>query len=457
VSQKPLNTKVLILINIEAMKNSILKYRLVLAFSVLLIQAQAQENLSLVGAIQKGLENNYQIQIARSNLEIAQNNNSWGEAGLFPSLSLSAIQSNRFDEGPNRITGQQEEYTTNLIAPSINMNWLLFGGFAVQISKKNLALLEENSESTSAMIVENSIQAIILAYYKVLLEEEKLKILDELMRLSRDRYNYMEERKNLGSAVTYDVLQAKNAYLSDSSTFLLQQMALRSAKMNLNLLMAEDIETAYTYTDVFQIIEDEFQYDQLKEKMLSNNKTLKNQYINQQLLKNNVKLSKAGLYPSLSMTSGYDFSNTRVKYTGMNAITGDAYDYYVGFSLNFNLFNGGKTRRAIANAKITEEMGSLQMNELKQSMNYQLMLAYDLYTIRKQLLTVANENLISSKLNLDISEDKYKNGVINSFNLRDIQLMYLNTAFSQLEATYNMLESRTELFRLSGGIISEYN
>jgi len=289
------------------------------------------------------------------------------------------------------------------------------------------------------------------------MEEEKLDILEVIMTLSRDRFNYMQAKKDLGSAVTYDVLQAQNAYLSDSSTFLLQQMAVRTANMNLNLLMAVDAKTIYSLSDEFSNAESTFSFDDLSNNMFANNKTLQNQYINQQLLKNNIKLSQSGLYPSLSMSSGYDFASSRLKYKGLDAITGDAYDYYVNFSLNFNLFNGGKTRRAIANARITEDIGNLQLDELKQSMQIQLTTQYDLYNIRKQLLSVAQENIKSTKLNLDISEEKFKAGAINSFNLRDIQLLFLNTAFRELEARYNLVQSKTDLLRMSGGIISEYN
>ncbi|MBT4337097.1 MAG: TolC family protein, partial [Bacteroidetes bacterium] len=303
------------------MKLNIFKYSFFLLLPFLFISAGAQENLSLAGAIKKGLENNYQIKITESSLEIAKNNNSWGQAGLFPSLSLNAFQSNRYDEGPNQLTGVVQEYNTNILSPAISMNWLLFGGFAVQMSKKNLALLEENSESTTALVVENTIQAIILAYYKVLMEEEKLDILEVIMTLSRDRFNYMQAKKDLGSAVTYDVLQAQNAYLSDSSTFLLQQMAVRTANMNLNLLMAVDAKTIYSLSDEFSNAESTFSFDDLSNNMFANNKTLQNQYINQQLLKNNIKLSQSGLYPSLSMSSGYDFASSRLKYKGLDAIT----------------------------------------------------------------------------------------------------------------------------------------
>ena len=45
---------------------------------------------------------------------------------------------------------------------------------------------------------------------------------------------------------------------------------------------------------------------------------------------------------------------------------------------------------------------------------------------------------------------------INSFNYRDVQLLFLNAAFGKLQATYDLIDTHSELMRLTGSIISEY-
>jgi len=79
---------------------------------------------------------------------------------------------------------------------------------------------------------------------------------------------------------------------------------------------------------------------------------------------------------------------------------------------------------------------------------------FELYNIRKQLLDVANVNLESAKLNMEIATEKYRNGTINSFNFRDVQLIFLNAASNKLNAIYDLIDSQTELLRLTGGIIN---
>ena len=78
---------------------------------------------------------------------------------------------------------------------------------------------------------------------------------------------------------------------------------------------------------------------------------------------------------------------------------------------------------------------------------------FDYYGVRVELLKVANENIEAAQLNLSISEDKYKSGVINSFNYRDVQLIYLNAAVRRLRAIYNLINSKTQLTRITGGFL----
>ncbi|MEA3444614.1 MAG: TolC family protein [Bacteroidota bacterium] len=192
----------------------------------------SQESLSLSDAIRIGLENNYQIRIMQKNIEIAENNNTWGNAGLLPKLDINLNQANRYDDQPSQLNpDERSKYNSNMLSPGASLGWNLFNGFAVAISKKNYEALQELSEGNAALIVENSIQSIVLAYYKILLEQQKADVVNELMSLSKDRYNYMLTKKEIGSAVTFDVLQARNALLIVTTIHLLKEM-LKERKKN---------------------------------------------------------------------------------------------------------------------------------------------------------------------------------------------------------------------------------
>lgn len=420
--------------------------------------AQEPQPLTLDDAILLGLKNNFDILIAKEQLNIASLNNNPGTVGRWPSFEIGVNSLNRFGNNLVFLPGQQglgfSDQFVNTMSPYLEMRWLLFDGFSVTMNKQKLELLEEFSYGFSTIVIETTIQSIILGYYFTLLELERLEVLEEIKKLSGDRYTYEMLRKDLGTSVTFDVLQAKNSYFSDSTNYLLQELNVKNAFLRLNLLLGEPPSSKFVLVDSFQVVMQEYDLNDMMDKMASSNRNLKNQYVNQEILKKDINIAKSDLWPSLSMAAGSDLSQTWVNYEKHQPNT-YLYNFYGNFALSFNLFNGGNTRRAIQEARINEKIGNLEIAQLTQTLENQLVNQYELYDIRRQLLDVADVNLESARLNLEIATEKYRNGTINVFNFRDVQLIFLNASANKLNAIYNLIETETELLRLTGGIITE--
>jgi outer membrane protein len=302
------------------------------------------------------------------------------------------------------------ESITNSLTPAVNLNWVLFNGWAIQTTKRNLEELRKISEESLQVQIENTILDIVLGYYDISLQQEKLKVLGGIMKLSRDRYDYVQTRKELGSAVTFDVLQVKDAFLRDSSNFLLQKLSLDNSIRSFNKLMADTSYIIYQPTDEFEAEMQEYVFQELKDAMYENNKNYKLKLLSQNILENNITLEKSSRYPSLSLNAGADNLNRRLKIVGEDATTTSAYGAYVGLNLNYTIFNGWNRRRNIQNAQIEREIGELEIKDLELGLNNQLLAMLELYNARKQLYRVADENVKSQQLNLEIAKDKIQFG-----------------------------------------------
>lgn len=390
------------------------------------------------------------MQMVKQNQQIAELQNNWGTVGRYPYIGLSAENRNTSNKNGT------EDFVQNNFSVGANINWTLFDGFSVRINKEKFEKLEELSKQNTAIMVESTIQSIVLAYYSVLLEKEKLDVYKKVMSLSEDRYKQAEQRKEFGTAVTYDVLQAQNAYLADKSTMLAQEVAYKNAKRDLNYILAVETGTDYNLTTEFSAIPKEYTLSNLSEQMTGNNKSLKNQYINQSLLENAVALAKSDYMPSFSFAGGTTLSRNRSDYEVRGESWGNSANFYGNFTLSFNLFNGGNRKRALQIARIDEEAGKVELSQMQHDLNNKLANLYEFYLVRKELLVVANENLAAAELNLQISKEKFDAGAINSFNYRDVQNLYLNAAQRKLEAIYNFIDTHTSLLRMTGTIIQEY-
>jgi len=412
--------------------------------------ANAQQTLSLTDAISIALENNYDIILARGDQQIAEIQNNWGTAGRYPYINLSAADNNSYNilEGDNNIT--------NRLTGGATLSWTLFDGFSVRISKSRLDELENLSRNNTATMVEGTIQSIILAYYDVLLQKEKLVNYEDVMMLSNDRYDREKQRKDYGSAVTYDVLQAQNAYLEDRASYLLQEVAYKNSMRNLAYLMADHDNTDYDLTEAFEPVLVDYELDSLLAQMTVNNKTLQSQYVSMRLLDNTIASAKSAYSPSLDFAGGLTGTSTRVKAENADASWSKNASLYGNFTLSWNLFSGGNRKRAVEIAQIDRQLADVTLIDINHDLSNRMANLYEFYQVRKELLVLAKENLEAARLNMQISREKFDAGAINSFNYRDVQQIYLNASQGQLQAIYNFIDAQTSLLKLAGVIIQNY-
>lgn len=447
-------------------------FSILVAFAPILVNAQ--EQLSLAQAIQLGLGRNYDISISDRSVDIAENNNTQAQAGRYPSLSLNTNQPNTASDQIVTASPFQPQgiIINNSISPSLTLNWNLFEGFKVNITKQRYDRLQLESEGNASIVVSNTIQAIILSYYLVSLEKERLEVFDRTLRLSRDRYKYIKIKQNYGSAVTTDLLLEEGNYLTDSVNFINQQLAYRSAVRTLNQLLSEtDLEKVYQLTDtIFAPIE---QYDQgeMESKMLENNIDLKTKYLGQSIVKHDMELARSERYPKLAMNATasnswarvdqsqaefFDFSTQGFVPGPTEILNSENRTYAINFSLTYNLFNGRRIQTAVKNAKIREDIGNIEIDKMTLSLRKDLYTELDNYNIKRQIYGINKRKVEAADLNLEITNEKFKLGSINSFDVRTVQVNYLTAALQELNSRYGLLESKVALMRLTGTILEVY-
>lgn len=411
---------------------------------------KAQELLSLSDAIRLGLENNYDLHVQRSTEKIAKINNTWGNTSIMPTVNFNATARENWNYN------DQDNYRQQTISPELSLNWVVFNGFSAKINKQKFEELEKQTQGNTVILVESTIQDIILAYNNCLLQKEMVLVFKELSELSEDRFNRTLESKNIGGGTTYESLQAKTSWLEDQSNYLQQKVNFENAVRTLNYTLAIEDNTNWEFTSNLEIDTTEYNIDSISAKMLSNNNTLKNQYLYQSLLAKETALAKSAYSPTVSLNSGISNTSLGNYYVGNTSdVTQNFSDAYVGITFSWNIFNGGTRKRSIEIAKINEESAEVQTGQMKHSLSNQLQQMYSSYVVNKAVFSLAKEQESSAKLNLELSEEKYKNGNINSFNYRDAQITYLNAALSKNRAIYNVIQSNSDLLRITGGIIKE--
>ena len=197
----------------------------------------SQMNLSLEEAIRIGLENNFDIQIARNNAEIAKNNKGVGTAGFLPIADAQG--------GYTRSSTDQETNNTFSVGKSdakrwngqASLNWTVFDGFKIFIDRGKYNKLAELGETQARYIIENNIVGILGGYFNVVQQEDLLEVAKNTLEISQTRLNKEQFRRNVGGASSTDLLNAQVSFNNDKSTFLNQELRVNIAERDLNILL----------------------------------------------------------------------------------------------------------------------------------------------------------------------------------------------------------------------------
>lgn len=434
---------------------------LVCLFSIL--ASFGQRELSAKDAVYLALENNYQIQIAEKQSEISEKNNRWSQAGLFPTVTLSVAQNNTIqDNTKNPFTFTPGIILSNSINPSLSANWNIFSGFSVLITKEQLEQLEAQSANNALSVIEETIQDVLKAYYAAQLQKERLTLFGSILDLSRERYAYYALKEKYSTANSLELFQFRNQLLTDSTNYLLQEISYQNALRNLHLLMNEERgenETVdYLLTDALDLPLQLMDFSQAEAEMLSNNNNLKNQYIALELQKTATSLQRSFLYPTLSFQAGVQpgWSWLRDLNSSNLNINTQTLSYYGNFNLRYNLFNNWKAKRAVEVGQIQEEIASLGIDQMKQSLSSTLQNLIAMYDARSKLVEISSENKVYAQKAFDLAKKRFDLGTINSIDLASFQNNYQNTMVQHYENLFNRMDTYLEIYKMTGKLGLEY-
>ena len=442
-----------------------MKYNLIAVLSLILFQTlSAQKNLSISEAIEIGLQNNYQIQIAERYEDIAVNNNNWQTAGRYPLVNFHLNSQNGYTNQNNPASFLNGSFVNGGLSGNLDASYIIFDGFQVKINKKRLEELEKQGQTNVAIAVENTIRAIMLNYYVAVIQLEALEVLEEVLDLSRDRIDYQLARLEFGQAGSFDIIQSRDAYYSDSTNIIVQKNVVETAFRNLNLAMGEDEQSlVYFLTDTLSYDVPDYVYEDLKERMFTNNNNLESLYIARSLSTVNRELSESDQYPTISINSGANLSGNVLKLNGENPNTmkpfdaawGNNFNAYLNLTASYNIYNGNNRKRAIENAKVEELISQVNIEDLKRNLSTQLLNTLETYNNQKQLVSINQARVDNAIQNIEISRERFRNGLITSFEYRDVQLSYIRAYQTQLTSVFDLKSTEIELIQLIGGLVRE--
>lgn len=422
------------------------------------VQAQNLQALSLEEAVQTGLERAYSLRIAERSKQVAENNDNWGAAGRLPELSFNVNNQNGYSNinNPTSFLNGAQTLSSGSTA-SLDATWQVYNGGRIGINKARLEQQVVQAKAEKLRSEEQVRQGVVNAYYTALVQRERLQIQKELLRYSRDKITYTETRQEFGQATEFDILQVRDAYLSDSINVLLQQNnyenALRDLMFNMGMddYLLQDIQLS----DSLRYDIRAFERDELEQQLVDNNQQLELQRIGRRLAELDIDLQKAATRPTFNISGNISEQLTLAQVLGSSVIpdgwnAGTTFSAGLNLSFRYVLYDGGNIKRNIENAELQASIVQLQLKDTERQLRNSLANLWAVYQQQQRVFALTQQLVSNAERNLTISEERFKLNTLNFFDFRTIQISYIRSLTALQDAFLNLKNTEIQIRLLTG-------
>lgn len=413
----------------------------------------AQEFLKLEDAVTIALENNYEIKLAKNELKIDELNNSVGNAGMLPTInalvtdnnSITNTKQTQADGSERTLDGARNMNLTY----GVGLDWTVFDGLRMFARKEQLNILQKQGEAELKLAILTKISEVYLNYFDLVQQQQQLAAIDMAIVISQERVTTAQNRFSIGKASKLEVLNAQVDLNTDKSLQLKQLETLKNAKIRLNEILARDVQTEFVVANEISV-DEQLKYDELKSAAESQNPQLQAQMLTKNSAEQQLKQVKAGRYPTVRITSGYNFTRSEASLGFITQSSNRGFAY--GFNASMPIFNGNLQNRNERIAKVQLENANVALEQQKRSLESQLNAAFASYTTNLELTKVEAQNLKIAEQNLDITMAKFKIGTITPIEFRTAQQNFLEAKVRYSNALYLTKIHEITLKELAGSL-----
>lgn len=414
-----------------------------------LFTSKAQKLLTVEEATDKALKSNFNIQVARNEMQVLKINNTLGRAGMLPDISAKASGSYEINSGKQELASGDEVTfngsTSSVVNAGIELSWTLFDGGRMFIAKSQLNQLQAAGELKYKLQVQQLTFNVISAYYQVVMLKQQLKALETISEYNNERVKITQKAFETGTQPKTNWLQARIDLNVTQQTLINQRISIEQAKKELNSIMGSTADEQFDVNDSIEI-----KYipnkDELFKRIDSANMSI--QFYKRQIdiARLDLKSNKRLYSPQLQFNAGY--------YTGKNinsdgaVLKNQSSGPQVGGSLVIPIFRAGETKRKIELSELEIASAENNLGQAQLEANTDLIVALMQFENQQQLYTLEVENNILAKENLDICIERLRLGQTNSLEVHLAEQTYMQSATRLIQFRYALKISEIRLKQL---------
>ena len=365
------------------------------------------------------------------------------KAQRLPSVNASASQN--FNWSKSNAAGESGLNGSNGSNYSVNSGVVVFNASRLTNLIKQAELSIEGGRYSLETTKESISLSILDAYLQILYAEEQVHNSEKQIESTASELNLAEERLALQAISQSDYAQVKSQLASEKLTLANSQSQLAIDKVTLEQFMELPVSDNFkiAHPDLSESLNQNRIPDVklVYETALAIKPQIKNAAINKEIASLDEKVARAGLFPTLSASAGIS--------SGFSSLNNDSYFGQInsgiypsaGFSLSIPIYQKKQVRTSITVAKIGYQNAELSEIDTKNTLRKNIEQACVDVSSAQIKYEASKENYSATLEASVLSDEKFKQGVINSVDYLVSKTNLIVAESELLQSKYNLIVS----------------
>ena len=407
--------------------------------------------------LQKALENNQQIKKAQLEAESYKYKVKEVRSAFLPGINASLDVKDYLEQPvsiiPGELFGMDEDVEGTLGKPhtldaGFTVSQLVFSAQTLQ-SFKTVKSTQKLYELKKIQTEEDIIYHVSKAYYYLLITYENLNVLEENLKLLEHNKTITQRFIENEMAIQTDLARIQLKITETENQINITKSGIYEQLQNLKLLVGTDDISIPEDFGIIQHRRDHIYNESIDVTNRIDFKTLMQaQIINDYQLQS----EKAKLYPTVSIYGNYMYNAQRDEFNYFDS--GEKWNNIslIGLKLSFPIFSGFKTNATIQQAKINQNITSLNIEYAEFAYNKEYHVSLHKLELYRNNRDAMYENTRLAQEIYNKSLLRYQEGILPLTDLLDAETDLSNTKLNYLKSELDVYTAELDVHKTSGEI-----
>jgi outer membrane protein TolC len=433
-----------------------MKIKFLLIFFAAPFALQAQQDSTVLNAqdaVRIALEKNLNIKIVQEDLTIAKINNTWGNAGRWPTITAfmqnTEAVTNLDQQLSNGTNIKRNGVTNNVLNGNLTAQWRIYNGQRVVASKRRFEELEKIGQINVEAQMQQISFDVLVTYYNIVRLNQQVKAFSGIIALAEERLKIAQTRFEVGSAAKTDMLQSAIDLNGQQNSLVDIKRQIQNNKAILNTLLLRPANQELTVADsVFTI--PVMSYEEEIAKIDTQNLNLLRIQRERALLVEDRRIINSQRLPIFSVNSVTNFN--RNKSSAGLFLVNSSYGPNIGVSLAVPIYNSNIFKTQLRVNEVQQKQQYMQQELLKTQVQRDLLIAFQEYQTAIRIAEMEQKNVKNAEENNFIATERFKKLQGNTIELRQAQLSLIEAQDRYINAVFRSKIAALSIDLLTGEV-----